>query len=94
MLGSEGKPVKARHVSQELNKIEEKLRERGFNVGHITCHTLRHAFATRAVEGGMDHQVLKTILGHSTITITLDLYAHVLQKEKFDSMQKIAYKFS
>lgn len=93
VLGSKGKPVRISHVSKELSKIEQKLRDMGFNVGHITCHTLRHTFATRALEGGMDYQVLKTVLGHSSIAITLDLYAHVLQKEKFKGMQGITDMF-
>lgn len=51
VLGSKGKPVRISHVSKELSKIEQKLRDMGFNAGHITCHTLRHTFATRALEG-------------------------------------------
>ena len=41
----------------------------------------------------MDYQVMKTVLGHSSIAITLDLYAHVLQKEKFKGMQGITDMF-
>lgn len=58
----------------------------------ITPHTLRHTFATRAAESGMPLQVLKTILGHSSLAMTADLYSHVLPDTKHEEMQKlIAY---
>ena len=38
----------------------------------------------------MDPQVLKTILGHSMIAITLDLYGHVLQDTKISAMNQIS----
>ncbi|MBO5031918.1 MAG: tyrosine-type recombinase/integrase [Lachnospiraceae bacterium] len=47
---------------------------------------MRHAFATRAIEKGMKPQVLKTILGHSNISMTMDLYSHVLGDEKVQEM--------
>ncbi len=76
----------------------------GFNVGYwsapmvpylarITSHVFRHTFATRAIEAGMPPQVLKTILGHSSLAMTMDLYSHVLPDTKADEMQKIANVF-
>ena len=59
----------------------------GIEIGHFTCHSLRHTFATRAIENGMKPQVLKTILGHSSLAITMDLYAHVLGDEKVKEME-------
>lgn len=59
----------------------------------IHIHTLRHTFATRCIENGMQPQVLKTILGHSSLAMTMDLYSHVLPNTKVDEMQKIANLF-
>lgn len=52
-------------------------------------HTLRHTFATRAIENGMNPKVLQKILGHSTLSITMDLYVHVLDDQIFSEMQKM-----
>lgn len=59
----------------------------------IHIHTLRHTFATRCIENGMQPQVLKTILGHSSLAMTMDLYSHVLPNTKVEEMQKIANLF-
>ncbi len=59
----------------------------------ITPHCFRHTFATRCVENGMPLQVLKTILGHSSLAMTADLYSHVLPDTKAEEMQKIANLF-
>ena len=42
----------------------------------ITPHTLRHTFCTRLAQKKMNPKNLQYIMGHSSITITLDLYAH------------------
>nr|MBR4280899.1 tyrosine-type recombinase/integrase [Clostridia bacterium] len=39
-------------------------------------HALRHTFATRAIESGMDVRTLSEILGHTKVALTLQLYAH------------------
>lgn len=54
----------------------------------INFHTLRHTFATRALEAGMDVKVLSTILGHAQASTTLNLYAHALPDHKRVSMEK------
>lgn len=43
----------------------------GFNF-----HALRHTFATRCIEAGVDPKVLSEILGHASVQITLDRYVH------------------
>lgn len=60
---------------------------------YYKSHVFRHTFATRAIEAGMPPQVLKTILGHSSLAMTMDLYSHVLPDTKADEMQKIANVF-
>ena len=53
---------------------------------HFTFHALRHPFASRAMEQGMDAKTLSMILGHYSVSFTLDTYAHVLTDHKKEGM--------
>ncbi len=54
---------------------------------HVTFYALRHTFATRAVEQGMDEKTLSTILGHASTSFTMDIYTHVLDDHKQEEMK-------
>ena len=58
-------------------------------ISNINFHALRHTFATRALEAGMDITVLSSILGHAQASTTLNLYAHALPDHKKTSMEKM-----
>lgn len=64
------------------------------NIPDIKFHALRHTFATRALEVGMDYRTLSEILGHSSTAITLDLYAHSLNEHKRKEMEKLSNIFN
>lgn len=55
----------------------------------VHFHTLRHTFATRAVEVGFEIKTLSEILGHSTTTVTLDRYVHSSLELKRANMSKL-----
>ena len=59
------------------------------NIPHKGFHALRHTFATRALECGMDVKTLSEILGHKNATITLNRYAHSLLEHKQEMMNKL-----
>ena len=52
-------------------------------------HSTRHTFATRALEIGMDIKTLSEILGHSSPTVTLNLYSHSLPEHKRKEMDRL-----
>ena len=52
-------------------------------------YCLRHTFATRCIESGMNVKVLSKILGHSSIKITLDTYCDVFEKYSSDSVAQL-----
>ena len=51
-------------------------------------HALRHTFATRCIEAGVQPVVLKTWLGHTNIHMTLDIYSDVFDKMDFGALEK------
>ena len=55
-------------------------------------HDLRHPAATMLLLQGVHPKVVSELLGHATVSITLDLYSHVLpdmQKEAVDAMDRL-----
>lgn len=88
-----GRPLPANSLLYYIKRIQDAIRKDIPDWAPIHPHTLRHTFATRAIEGGMEPQTLKTILGHSSISMTMDLYSHVLPDTKAAQMQKIEGMF-
>lgn len=88
-----GGPLHSDRIQTEINRTIRKIHADGYEFERITPHVFRHTFATRAIEAGMPPQVLKTILGHSSLAMTMDLYSHVLPDTKAEEMEKIANAF-
>lgn len=78
------KPVEPRTMQDAFKRF---LKLAG--IDEVNFHTLRHTFATRALESGIDYKTLSTILGHADITTTMNRYAHVLDDTKKAAMDKI-----
>lgn len=66
-----------------------ELLQKRLNIPRRGFHALRHTFATRAIECGMDVKSLSEILGHKNPTITLNRYAHSLMEHKAEMMNRI-----
>lgn len=77
-----GAQVRSYQKSFELLLKRLKLPHKGF-------HSLRHTFATRALECGMDIKTLSEILGHKNPTITLKRYAHSMLEHKTEMMNRL-----
>lgn len=88
-----GQPLSRDRVQAEIDRIVKRIREDGHDFERITPHVFRHTFATRAIEAGMPPQVLKSILGHSSLSMTMDLYSHVMPETRAEEMEKIAKAF-
>lgn len=89
----EGEALNNQRIGREARRIRNAIMAAGYEFPHITPHTFRHTFATRAIEEGMKPQVLKTILGHNSFTMTMDTYSHVLPETRAKEMEKIANVF-
>lgn len=62
---------------------------KSLNISEHNFHSIRHTFATRSLEFGMDVKTLSVLLGHTSIKITLDLYVHITDEEKRKQINKI-----
>lgn len=69
-------------------RIEKYTKECGLKGVH--AHTLRHTFATRAVEVGFEIKSLSEVLGHANTTITLNRYVHSSMELKRANMDKLS----
>lgn len=69
------------------NKFKKYLESAG--IESINFHALRHTFATRAIESGMDIKSVSEILGHSTVKMTLEKYVHVTMEQKKKQINKL-----
>ena len=80
----ENKVVDTRSYQKTFERILRKL-----NIPYKNFHSLRHTFATRAVELGIDVKSLAEIMGHKNPTVTLQRYTHSLLSYKTDMMNKL-----
>lgn len=76
-----------------VRRVLEKMRVEGVKIEYFTVHALRDTFATRYIEQGGSPQVLKTLLGHSSLSTTMDLYSHVMPNTKQEEMDSIKIVF-
>ena len=80
----EGGLLMSTPVNREIARICKAA-----GVEKFTLHAFRDTFATRAIESGIDASTLKELLGHKDISITLNLYTHVLNDTKRIAMNTI-----
>lgn len=59
------------------------------NIKPIVFHGLRHTYATRSREAGIDIKILSELLGHSSYKITLDIYVHTSLEFKKNSVNSL-----
>lgn len=58
-------------------------------ISKLKFHSLRHTFATQAIENGIDYKTVSEILGHASVGITLNLYVHPDLEHKKECLNKI-----
>ena len=76
-LNQKGYPKVAIDYNTLFNRLVEKFNKHHETaLPHITPHTLRHTFCTKLAQRNMNPKDLQYIMGHSSITITMNWYAH------------------
>ena len=63
---------------------------KSLDIPHLKFHSLRHTFATRCIECGCDYKSLSELLGHSNVSITMNLYIHPQMELKRKCVELLA----
>ena len=71
-INRKGMPTKSNSYDTDLYKVCDIA-----NIKHISMYVLRHSFATRAVERGIQPKILQLLLGHASLQVTIETYIHI-----------------
>lgn len=78
-----GEPAKNSSYDTHLYKLCDEA-----GIKRFCMHALRHTYATRAIESGMQPKVLQKLLGHASIKTTMDRYVHVTDDSLFSAVHQ------
>ena len=77
-----GTYISPRNYSRAFQKVLRKA-----EIGNCNVHTMRHTFATRLFEAGIPAKTISQLLGHASVSFTLDTYTHVLPSTKKQAIE-------
>ena len=79
-----GRPIASRKPQKNITKLTFR----------VTPHQLRHTYATRLVESGMNIKQIQYLLGHDDVHLTLSIYSHVTQNRPEELIGAVSAAFS
>ena len=85
VLTNEPKPTEPRTYRNYYKQFMQSL-----GLPLMKFHGLRHSFATRCIESKCDYKTVSVLLGHSTISTTLNLYVHPNLEQKKRCMEQMS----
>lgn len=88
ILSKNHKPFEPRTLQYGLARFINQI-----GVSNFHFHCLRHTFATNCIRAGMDPKTLSELLGHSNISITLNLYVHSDFEQKKKQIELLEEKY-
>ncbi|MBQ7673178.1 MAG: site-specific integrase [Alphaproteobacteria bacterium] len=89
LFENKGKIINTSQVNMQFQRVLQKYDIIDKRIkGRVTLHSLRHTFATRCIEAGMQPKVLQHILGHSDIKVTLNTYCDAFENFQNENLAK------
>lgn len=79
------RPLDPRSLQRRFAQFTKEI-----GLSGVHFHTLRHSFATRLIELGVDMKTVSVLLGHSSVKTTLDFYVHSLLDQQRLAVDKLA----
>jgi integrase len=83
-----GGPLVARTWSDVMRRTAKAAK-----LPDVRLHDLRHCYASLLIRGGASPKLVQSLLGHSTITVTMDTYGHLFPDEKGQAAAMVASYF-
>lgn len=86
-----GKPIDDKRPGRNLKTILKSI-----DIEPIKFHALRHTYATRLFEAKVPPKTVQVLMGHYDISITMDIYTHVMEDVKIEAVDKLndIFKYS
>lgn len=85
IFGTPDRAAEPRTIQRQFQRLAGRT-----GLTDVHFHTLRHSFATRLFELGVDVKTVSSLLGHSSARITLDFYAHSLMDHQRAAIDRLA----
>lgn len=81
---ADGGYLSPRYVLEEYSQMLDR-----YSVKRVRFHDLRHTFASLLLENDTEGKVIQELLGHSSISTTMDIYSHISMGQKQKSVEKL-----
>lgn len=88
----ENKPISIATIDGAIKTIVRHVNDMlpdDLQVKTFSMHTFRHTFTTRCFEMGVESKVVQSVLGHSSISMTMDVYTHLSEDFTAEELQKL-----
>jgi integrase len=80
----DGKPVNPRNFSKEFSRIVARA-----GLPSVTFHGLRHIHISQLLRDGVHAKVVSERAGHSSVSVTLDIFSHVIANMREDATMRV-----
>lgn len=84
IFNDEGKPIERKRPQRRMTALCKKL-----NLEHRSFHSIRHSYATRLFEMDISIKTVQSLMGHSDMDTTMNIYTHVMRDKKMEIIDKL-----